>query len=131
MRATGIPSGVRGPTWPTLAAPGEGTRMSTVELLHAEGRIALEDELTLGRAGDNDVVLTDERASPHHARIRRRNDVIAIEDLGSRHGTYLNGERLGGRGAALEPGDSIEIGGQRFRFLGGQETRVPSAELPV
>ncbi|MDX6580963.1 MAG: transport system ATP-binding/permease protein [Solirubrobacterales bacterium] len=104
--------------------------MSTVELLHAGGRAELGDELRLGSAGDNDVVLADERASRHHARIRRDNGDFTIDDLGSRHGTYVNGERLGTGGRVLAPGDSIEIGDQRLRFLGGQETRVPSGELP-
>src|SRR5688572_521114 len=105
--------------------------MSTVELLHGAGRVALDDELTLGCADDNDLVLADERASRHHARIRRDDGGFAIDDLGSRHGTYVNGERLGAGGRLLEPGDSIEIGDQRLRFLGGQETRVPTGELPV
>ena len=103
----------------------------TASVLHAGRRIALDDELTLGRADDNDVVLADERASRHHARIRRRDGRFAIDDLGSRHGTYLNGERLGGESRALERGDSIEIGSQRLRFLDGQETRVASGELLV
>ncbi|HYU59321.1 MAG TPA: FHA domain-containing protein [Solirubrobacterales bacterium] len=104
---------------------------SAASLLHAGRRIALHDQLTLGRGDDNDVVLGDERASRHHARIRRSDGSFAIEDLGSRNGTYLNGERLDGESRPLEPGDSIGIGDQKLRFLGGQETRIASRELPV
>jgi ABC-type multidrug transport system ATPase subunit/ABC-type multidrug transport system permease subunit len=100
-------------------------------VLHAGRRIALDDELTLGRADDNDVVLADERASRHHARIHGGDGGFAIDDLGSGHGTCVNGERLGGESRALQAGDSIEIGSQRLRFLDGAETRVPSGELPV
>lgn len=32
--------------------------------------------------------------SRHHARIRRQEDTVLIEDLGSTNGTYINGQRL-------------------------------------
>ena len=76
-------------------------------------------------------MLADERASRHHARVSRGDEGFAIEDLGSRNGTYLNGERLAGASRSLEPGDAIGIGDQTLRFLGGQETRMASRELPV
>ena len=64
------------------------------------GASPLDDELTLGRSDDNDVVIADERASRHHARISRSDGGFVIEDLGSRHGTFLNGERLAGESRA-------------------------------
>ena len=47
------------------------------------------------------------------------------------NGTYLNGKRLDGESRPLEQGDSIGIGDQTLRFLGGQETRIASRELPL
>src|ERR1019366_5247527 len=44
---------------------------------------------TLGRHGDNDLVLLDTRISRHHARILKDNESYFIEDAGSRHGTLL------------------------------------------
>lgn len=100
-------------------------------LLYGGRRIPLDGVLTLGRSDDNDVVLADERASRHHARVSAADGGFTITDLGSRHGTYLNGERLTDQGRALEPGDAIAIGDQVLRFLGGQETRVGSSDGPV
>ena len=113
-------------------SPSPGTAATTAaSLLHDGRRIHLEDELTLGRGDDNDVVLGDERASRHHARVSRSDAGFTIADLGSRNGTYLNGERLAAESRPLEPGDAIGIGDQTLRFLGGQETRMASRELPV
>jgi ABC-type multidrug transport system ATPase subunit/pSer/pThr/pTyr-binding forkhead associated (FHA) protein len=103
----------------------------TAALLHRGRRFALETELTLGRADDNDVVLADERASRHHARIVRREEGFIVVDLGSRHGTYLEGERVSRQSRTLESGDAIAIGDQVIRFLAGRETRLASRELPV
>jgi ABC transport system ATP-binding/permease protein len=121
----------------------EGTRSSTdgpavqppktpaAVLLHRGRRFALDAELTLGRAEDNDVVLADERASRHHARITRSDGQFVLIDLGSRHGTYLEGERVSRQSRPLESGDAIAIGDQVIRFLAGRETRLASRELPV
>ncbi|MBT1162236.1 MULTISPECIES: FHA domain-containing protein FhaB/FipA [Bifidobacterium] len=54
------------------------------------------NSITLGRAASNTVVLDDEFASSHHARVYK--DPItnswAIEDLGSTNGTVVNGQRI-------------------------------------
>jgi ABC-type multidrug transport system ATPase subunit len=87
--------------------------------------------LTLGRAEDNDVTLDGERVSRRHARIECRNGGFVIVDLGSRHGTAVNGTAVGDLPAALSPGDLIELGGERLRFLVGEGTRMASRELPA
>src|SRR5438132_4745271 len=63
---------------------------------------------TLGRQTDNDLVLLDNRISRRHARIIQREDTYFLEDWESRHGTYLNGERVSCR--ALKSGDQIGLG---------------------
>ena len=100
-------------------------------LLHDGRRIPVETSLTLGRGDDNDVTLADERASRSHARIDRDGDAFTITDLGSKHGTELNGELLADETRPLEMGDSIAIGDQRLRFLAGGETRMSSREVPI
>jgi ABC transport system ATP-binding/permease protein len=109
----------------------EGSVTTAASLLHDGRRIPLDGGVTLGRNDDNDVVLADERASRHHARISPAGEGFEIADLGSRHGTYLNGDRLADASRQLAPGDAIEIGDQRLRFLGGQATRMASRELPI
>jgi ABC transport system ATP-binding/permease protein len=102
-------------------------------LLHAGRRHVVGPEgLGIGRAEDSDVLVADERASRRHARIYRRDDgEFVLEDLGSRHGTLLNGERLQGEGRPLQSGDTITVAGRAMRFLGGQATRMASREVPI
>jgi phosphoserine phosphatase RsbU/P len=63
---------------------------------------------TLGRQSDNDLVLLDSRISRHHAQIIQNDQGYAIEDLGSRHGTYVNNERV--TTTVLKTGDQISLG---------------------
>src|SRR5215472_11778622 len=48
----------------------------------------------IGRQGDNNLVLRDNRASRNHARIVAEDGEYFIEDLNSRHGVYVNGQRV-------------------------------------
>jgi ABC transport system ATP-binding/permease protein len=116
----------------SLASVGETARASS-SLLYSGRRVPIgETGLTLGRGEDNDIVLDGERASRLHARIEPRADGgFALTDLRSRHGTLLNGELLRDQTRALHSGDTIEIGAERLRFLGGEATRVASRELPI
>jgi len=51
--------------------------------------------LRIGRANDNDIVLTDLGVSRHHAELRNVGDGrYAIADLDSSNGTFLNGARV-------------------------------------
>jgi len=64
---------------------------------------------TLGRQGDNDLVLLDTRISRRHARIIRDNEGYLLEDVGSRHGTFVNGEKVAAS-CRLKSGDQISLG---------------------
>ncbi len=63
---------------------------------------------TLGRQGDSDLVLLDNRISRHHARILQEAGSYRIEDSGSRHGTFVNGARV--VSCELKTGDQISLG---------------------
>ncbi len=52
------------------------------------------DGLTIGRDADNDIVLEDQQASRHHARVQVDGDRVSIIDLNSTNGTYLANNRL-------------------------------------
>ena len=56
--------------------------------------IASLEDLTVGRAGDNDFQLGDDFASSRHARLFRRGSDWFVEDLDSRNGTFVNGVRI-------------------------------------
>ena len=50
--------------------------------------------IRIGRASDNDVVVTDMQASNYHAELRLDGATREIVDLGSRNGTYVDGRRV-------------------------------------
>jgi hypothetical protein len=64
--------------------------------------------LTIGRAGDNQLVLDDARVSRHHARLQARGGTLVFTDIGSTNGSRVNGVRVGE--IVLGEGDRIEIG---------------------
>ena len=65
---------------------------------------------TLGRQSENDLVLLDNRISRHHAQIIQTDEGYAIEDLNSRHGTYVNNEKVTTTTVPLKTGDQISLG---------------------
>lgn len=69
--------------------------------------------VTLGRAPDNTVAISDQRASGHHARIEQRPDGLWITDLGSTNGTFVNDVRLD-QPYHLQSGDQLKIGSSVF-----------------
>jgi sigma-B regulation protein RsbU (phosphoserine phosphatase) len=75
------------------------------------GRAALDSlPFSIGRQADNDLVLRDNRASRRHCQIVFENGAYVVEDLNSRHGTWVNGERAARR--VLRNSDRIDFGVQ-------------------
>jgi hypothetical protein len=64
--------------------------------------------LAIGRATDNDLVLSDGRVSRHHARVTGRRGTLVYTDLGSTNGSRVNGVAVGE--LVLGVGDRIELG---------------------
>jgi hypothetical protein len=89
-------------------------RRGQTELLPGQA-IPLAVITGLGRAPTNTVVLSEPFASNEHARLYRRDGRWWLEDLGSRNGTQLNGERLHAR-AIVVTGDVLGIGGVQMRI---------------
>jgi len=81
-------------------------------------RLALSAEpLTIGRATDAMVRLTDTSVSRRHAEVRRTGDGWSIVDLGSTNGTRVNGSPITER--RLQDGDTITVGDAALRFEAG------------
>ena len=70
---------------------------------------------TIGRATDNDVVLTDIAVSRKHFDLRHENGAWVLVDRGSGNGTVINGN-VEDNPFMLANGDAIEIGNTTFRF---------------
>ena len=64
---------------------------------------------TIGRALENDIVVTSKSVSREHARVRREGWRAILEDLGSTNGTLLNDERVVAP-VELHDGDCVQIG---------------------
>ena len=50
--------------------------------------------VTIGRAADNSLVLDDDYASSHHAKLYPYEDSWVVEDLGSTNGTWIDRTRI-------------------------------------
>src|SRR3954466_1025742 len=70
----------------------------------------LPDGITsLGRADENDIVLSGDLVSRKHARLMVTRDDLRVEDLGSRNGSRVNGEPLR-TVVKLKAGDAVTVG---------------------
>ena len=85
-------------------------KLVCVHGLNKEDEFAVrEGTMTIGRAADCDIVLYDKKASRHHCQVFRKSTYFTIEDLGSRHGTIVNGKKVARR-KSLKYDDKIFIG---------------------
>jgi Mg-chelatase subunit ChlD len=75
-----------------------------------ERRVAVRPghDVVLGCDPLLDVVLIHATVSPRHARFRSDGVAVAVTDLGSEAGTFVNGVRV--RSAVVRPGDRIAVG---------------------
>lgn len=78
-------------------------------------RYSLGNEVTLGRAHTNGIVLDDTYVSTVHARIFLTNGTYFIEDLASRNGSMINDQQLVVT-TALTPGDRLQLGATAMEF---------------
>ena len=96
-------------------------------VLLAKGRVShsfpLHGEIHLGRDRSNNVVVSDQKVSRHHASLTVVDDVFIINDRGSANGTYLNGTLIT-QPIRLKDKDQIKIGDTHFYFT----TTPPDAE---
>jgi pSer/pThr/pTyr-binding forkhead associated (FHA) protein len=93
----------------------------------------LSDEITtIGRALENDIVITSKRVSRGHARVRREGWRAILEDTGSTNGTFLNDERVLAP-VELHDGDRVSIGDVTLIFhdpdITYRDTPFPELEV--
>jgi pSer/pThr/pTyr-binding forkhead associated (FHA) protein len=69
---------------------------------------------SLGRALDNDIVVSHSSVSRHHASIEAQNGAFQLKDLNSQNGTFVREQRV--TNARLSDGDAVRFGDAPFTF---------------
>src|SRR4030088_2098061 len=85
----------------------QGNEQQTLSLNHTP--------YTVGRKVDRDLVIPDPRVSREHAHIVAENGEFFVVDQGSKHGTFVNGERVDRR--KLARNDRLEFGAPDNPYL--------------
>jgi len=92
--------------FPTLAFV-QGNAQRIIKLDHSP--------FTVGRKADKDLMIADPRVSRDHAFIVAENGQFYVVDQDSRHGTFVNGERV--QRQVLERNDRVEFGARGSTYL--------------
>ncbi|MFI9080323.1 FHA domain-containing protein [Streptomyces sioyaensis] len=108
-------------------APAGGDRSPTTFHRLDTGRV-----MRIGRALENELVVSDLQVSRHHAEFRATPDGrFEIRDLGSHNGTYVNGQPVTKSGTkVIGQNDIIGVGHSTFRLVGDRlEEFVDTGEV--
>ena len=93
-----------------------------------------EDVTIIGRAVENDIVITSKRVSREHAHLRLEGWRVILEDQNSTNGTFLNNERVFSP-RELRDGDQIKVGDVILTFhdpnITFRETPLPHLEVDI
>ncbi|MFG2503745.1 FHA domain-containing protein [Streptomyces sp. NPDC048441] len=95
-------------------------------------QLSLGRKMRIGRALENELVVSDLQVSRHHAEFTATPDGrFEIHDLGSHNGTYINGQPVAKSGTALiGPNDIVSVGHSTFRLVGDRlEEFVDTGEV--
>ena len=71
---------------------------------------------TIGRSKKADININDVYLSGLHAEVLIDGNQCSIKDLGSKNGTILDGKKIRGNSAALQPGSKIQCGATELIF---------------
>ena len=105
--------------------------LEVVEGAGAGRLVGLGAGAIVGRGKDADLVLADDLVSRRHARVTPSGSGAVVEDLGSRNGTFVNGQGIHGP-TRLEPGDQLQLGVTLVELRSASQiAERPSAVHPV
>ncbi|MFN3197898.1 MAG: adenylate/guanylate cyclase domain-containing protein [Bradymonadia bacterium] len=102
--------------------------MASITVLTPDGRRSerpLRAMNTIGRHPEQSIQILDRVVSKEHALITFADGRYWLQDMGSRNGTFVNGERIMGR-TRMRTGDTITLGGTRLVFHDEREA-LPAA----
>lgn len=117
----------QGPGGAAGAPPVHGDRSPTTFHQFSLGRV-----MRIGRALENDLVVSDLQVSRNHAEFHSTPDGrMEIRDLGSHNGTYVNGQPIAKGGTQLlGPTDVVGVGHSTFQIVGDRlEEFVDTGEV--
>ncbi len=84
------------------------------------------ETITLGRDPEATITIEDPTVSFMHAEISRHGNHLYLRDLGSRNGTFVNGNLLA-TPCILKNGDMIRIGKTELKFYSTSDVPVPQS----
>jgi len=71
--------------------------------------------MTVGRAAECDISIPTDEVSRQHAKLQVMPDGIAVEDMGSANGTFINDKRV--HTGLLKPGEELRLDTVRFMLV--------------
>jgi predicted component of type VI protein secretion system len=81
-----------------------------------------QPQVIIGRSPECHIRLASADISKQHCLLRSTPEGIFVLDLGSRNGTFVNGQVIGHE-TLLEPGDLLRVGPMEFQVPPGKSTR--------
>ena len=87
-----------------------------------------KDETSIGRSGENDLVLNDQRVSRKHAKINIVNERYLLVDLNSSGGSHVNGKPVVQK--LLVEGDMLTFAFGDKLIFGEDKSKIPEDAIP-
>ena len=91
-----------------------GESQPRIVMSNGTEHVVADKPLVVGRLSECDIVINNSSVSRRHAEFWRTPQGVAIRDLGSTNGTFVNGHKVDA--VSLSPRDEVEIGGQMMRI---------------
>ncbi|WP_169807709.1 FHA domain-containing protein [Herbidospora mongoliensis] len=112
--------------------PSDAPRLVVIHPPELAGKVLRlgRDRQSLGRGKAADLQLNDPHLSSFHAVLSHATGQTSVEDLGSRNGTMVNGERVQ-RPKVLRDGDVLQFGIVRARYEEPEATIVVPSARPA
>ena len=108
-------------------------RIDTVKGMHVGDHFIADEACLIGKKPDNAIVLHGWRIDREHARLTHGDEGLFIQDMSSRAGTKVNGQKIDSYGP-ITRSDVIEIHDYRIRVTSNRRPRAkgdPALQRPV
>jgi len=114
----------------SATSPTSPTDIARWVLRTARGEFVLTSSVVLGRGSDCDLQIDDDSVSRRHAHLRLERDVVWVDDLSSRNGTWVNGVLIT-QAKRLSHGDRIGLGTCEFELCAAASLDASRVTQPV